>query len=301
MSMLFLRSVITSLLALTLVACNRTDSSNSTAKTDFSSKNSHFVAKKSTYGSTLKEVKARGELRCGVNTKLPGFAVQDEKGRWSGFDVDFCQATAAAIFGDPNRVTFVPLSTPSRFQALSDGRVDVLWRNTSWTFERDAIEGFSFPGINYYDGQGFLVPTVLNLHSALELNGARICVERASTTQLNLGDYFRSHNLNGDFVVVDTQNDAKRVYAQEGCDALSADISSLAATRATLPNPAAHIILPEVISKEPLGPVVREGDSQWNDVVRWTLFVTILAEEKGLTRDNIESKRRPPMILKCAA
>ena len=237
-------------------------------------------------GPTLQAIKARGRLNCGVHQGLVGFAYTDNRGRWRGFDVDFCRATAAAVLGDPDAVRFVPLTASERFDALRDGRIDVLWRNTSWTMARDAGDGLEFAGVNYYDGQGFMVRRSLNLTSATELIGARVCVQSGSTTELNLADFFQARGLRYEPVVMASEDEARETYAREGCDALTADVSALAAARTVLSNPQSHMVLPEVISKEPLGPVVRRGDDQWADVVRWTLNALILAEELGVTADN---------------
>jgi general L-amino acid transport system substrate-binding protein len=242
-------------------------------------------------GATLRVVRARGRLNCGVNVGQVGFAYTDNRGRWRGFDTDFCRAMAAAVFGDPNAVRFVPLSAKERFTALQSGEVDVLWRNTSWTFSRDTENRLDFAGINYFDGQGFMVRRSLGLASATELNGARVCVQSGSTTELNLADFFRAKGLKYVPVVVESEDQARGAYLREACDAYTADISELAAARTVLDNPTAHVILPEVISKEPLGPVVRQGDSQWADVTRWTLFATLLAEEFGVTSDNVDKMR----------
>lgn len=241
---------------------------------------------------TLAAIKQRGRLNCGVNQGLVGFAYTDNRGAWRGFDVDFCRATAAAIFGDPDAVRFVPLTAELRFEALRDGRVDVLWRNTSWTMSRDTGGELSFAGINYYDGQGFLVRRALNLNSAAELNGARICVQTGSTTELNVEDYFRTRGIEFRAVMVKTEEEARQAYAREECDAFTADISALAAARTTLANPQQHAILPDVISKEPLGPVVRQGDDQWTAVIRWTLNALILGEELGVTKSNVAGLAR---------
>lgn len=235
---------------------------------------------------TLATIRQRGRLNCGVHEGLVGFAYTDNRGAWRGFDVDFCRATAAAVLGDPDAVRFVPLTTEQRFDALRDGRVDVLWRNTSWTMSRDAGGELSFAGINYYDGQGFMVRRSLNLSSAAELNGARVCVQSGSTTELNVEDYFRRRGIEYRPVVVATEGEARQAYAREECDAFTADISALAAARTTLSNPQQHVILPDVISKEPLGPVVRSGDDRWTAVIRWTLNALILSEELGVTRAN---------------
>lgn len=241
---------------------------------------------------TLTAIKQRGHLNCGVNQGLVGFAYTDNRGAWRGFDVDFCRATAAAIFGDPDAVRFVPLTAELRFEALRDGRVDVLWRNTSWTMSRDTGGELSFAGINYYDGQGFLVRRALNLNSAAELNGARICVQTGSTTELNVEDYFRTRGIEFHPVMVKTEEEARQAYAREECDAFTADISALAAARTTLANPQQHAILPDVISKEPLGPVVRYGDDQWTAVIRWTLNALMLGEELGVTKANVAGLAR---------
>ncbi len=243
-------------------------------------------------GATVKAILARHRLNCGVNTGLIGFAFTDNRGQWRGFDIDFCHATAAALFGDPNAVRFTPLGSTERFTALQSGEVDVLWRNTSWTYSRDTANRLDFAGINYFDGQGFLVRRSLGLSSATELNGARVCVQTGSTTELNVADFFRSKGLKYTPIVVETEDQAHADYAKEACDALTADISELAAVRTILSDPNAHMILPEVISKEPFGPVIRQGDSQWADVVRWTLNALILAEEFGITSQNVDEMRK---------
>lgn len=237
---------------------------------------------------TLTAIRARGRLNCGVNEGLVGFAYTDNRGQWRGFDIDFCRALAAATLGDPNAVRFVPLNTQNRFDALRAGRIDVLWRNTSWTMTRDAGEGLEFAGINYYDGQGFLVRRELNLTSAAELNGARVCVQDGSTTRLNLDDYFRSRQLEYTPVVVASEREARDAYDREACDAFTADLSALAAARTSLGTPGQHAVLPDVISKEPLGPVTTREDPAWTDIVRWTLNAIILAEELGVTQANAE-------------
>jgi len=235
---------------------------------------------------TLAAVKRRGRLNCGVHEGLVGFAYTDNRGEWRGFDVDFCRALAAAVLGNENAVRFVPLISGQRFEALRGGRVDVLWRSTSWTLSREAREGVRFAGVNYYDGQGFLVRRSLDLASAAELNGARVCVQRASTTELNVADWFRARGLDYTPVVRPTEEAARAAYTREDCDALSADISALAAARTTMSSPDQHAILPDIISKEPLGPAVKRGDEAWTSIVRWTLNALILAEELGVTRDN---------------
>jgi len=234
-----------------------------------------------------------------VHEGLVGFAYTDNRGEWRGFDVDFCRALAAAVLGDPDAVRFVPLTSSQRFDALRGGRVDVLWRATSWTMNREITEGVRFAGINYYDGQGFLVRRALDLASAAELNGARICVQRETTSELNVADFFRARGIEYRAVVSANEEAARTAYAREDCDAFSADISALAAARTLLPNPEQHAILPEVISKEPLGPAVKRGDESWTSVVRWTLNALIMAEELGVTADNAEQlagESRDPQI-----
>lgn len=238
---------------------------------------------------TLAAVKRRGRLNCGVHQGLVGFAYADNRGQWRGFDTDFCRAMAAAIFDDPNAVRFVPLSASDRFAALKDGRIDVLWRNSSWTMTRNAGDGFVFAGVNYYDGQGFLVRRSLNLNSATELNGARVCVQAGSTAQANADDFFRLRQIEYRPVVLPTEEAARDAYGREDCDAFSADISALAAARTVLADPGAHTILSDVVSKEPLGPIVKSGDERWADVVRWTLNAVILAEELGVTKENVRA------------
>ncbi len=238
---------------------------------------------------TLAVVKRRGRLNCGVHQGLVGFAYVDNRGQWRGFDADFCRAMAAAIFGDGDAVRFVPLSASERFAALNEGRIDVLWRNSSWNMSRDAGEGLVFAGVNYYDGQGFLVRRALNLSSATELNGARVCVQAGSTAQANADDFFRSRGIAYRPIVLATEEAARDAYGREDCDAFSADISALAAARTVLADSQAHTILSDVLSKEPLGPVVKAGDERWADVVRWTLNAVILAEELGVTRENAEA------------
>lgn len=235
--------------------------------------------------ATLAAIRQRGRVNCGVHQGLVGFAYTDNRGQWRGFDVDFCRATAAAVLGNADAVRYVPLSAEGRFPALETGRIDVLWRSTSWTLTRDA-EGFEFGGVNYYDGQGFLVRRSLNLTSATELNGARICVQAGSTSQLNAADFFRLRGVEYQAVVKRTEDEARDAYGREECDAFSGDVSALAAARSVLGNPDQHVILSDVISKEPLGPVVRRGDEGWTEVVRWTLNALILAEELGVTQDN---------------
>ena len=240
-----------------------------------------FLATAATAG-TIADVQKRGELNCGVTTGLAGFAAPNDKGEWAGFDVDICRAVAAAVLGDAMKVKFTPTTGKSRFPTLQSGEVDMLARNTTWTFDRDVKLGFEFAGVNFYDGQGFMVRKDLGVKSSLELDGATVCVTTGSTTELNLGDYFRSNNMKYTPVVFEKSDEVRAGYIAGRCDAYTTDRSGLAAQRSQMPNPDAHVVLPEVISKEPLGPLVRHGDNQWGDVVRWTLNVMIIAEEKGL-------------------
>lgn len=240
---------------------------------------------------TLDDVKKRGELICGVATGLAGFAAPNDKGEWSGFDVDMCRAVAAAIFQDATKVKFVPTTAKSRFPALQSGEVDMLARNTTWTYDRDVKLGFEFAGVNFYDGQGFMVRKDLGVKSARQLDGASVCVQTGSTTELNLGDYFRTHNMKYTPVMFEKPDEARVAYEQGRCDAYTTDRSGLAAQRSELAKPEDTIVLPDVISKEPLGPLVRHGDHQWGDVVRWVLNVMIIAEEKGLTSKNVDEMK----------
>lgn len=253
-----------------------------------------FGGSLSATASTLDEVKSRGHLNCGVSTGLAGFALPSASGEWVGFDVDFCRAVAAAIFNDPTKVKFTPLTNKERFTALQSGEIDFLSRNTTWTMTRDLKLGLEFAGVNYYDGQGFLVPASLGVQSALELDGARVCVQTGTTTELNLADYFRGNNMTFESVVISTADDARTNYLAEACDVYTTDASGLAALRSTFPDPSAHIILPEIISKEPLGLIVRHGDNQWGDLVRWTLNAMINAEELGVTSKNINDFEDDP-------
>lgn len=238
--------------------------------------------------ATLDDVKARGVLNCGINTGLVGFASPDANGDWTGFDVAFCRAMAAAVLGDPTKVEFVSLTGKTRFPALASGEIDVLSRNTTWTFSRDVDLKFEFVGVNYYDGQGFIVRKDLGVSSATELDGATVCIQTGTTTELNLADFFRSNNMTYEPVPIETNADARQQYLAGSCDVYTTDRSGLAATRASLENPEDHVILPETVSKEPLGPLVRHGDSEWGDIARWTLNALIAAEELGVTSANID-------------
>lgn len=246
-----------------------------------------FVAQ-SASAQTLKTVKDRGMLNCGSNGSLAGFGLPDAQGKWTGLDVDFCRAVAAAIFGDANKVKFVPLSAKDRFTALQSGEVDLLARNTTWTSSRDTSLGLNFVGVDYYDGQGFMVRKSLKVNSALELNGASVCVQQGTTTELNLADFFRAKNMQAKTVTFATANEAVKAYDAGRCDAYTTDASSLYSERLRLANANDHIVLPEIISKEPLGPAVRHGDDQWFDVVKWTLYALINAEELNITSKNID-------------
>ncbi|MBN9062899.1 MAG: amino acid ABC transporter substrate-binding protein [Rhizobiales bacterium 65-9] len=238
--------------------------------------------------ATLSQVKARGQLACGSNTGLAGFGVPDDKGNWTGLDVEYCRAIAAAIFDDPTKVKFTPLSAKDRFTALQSGEVDVLVRNTTWTMSRDTQLGLNFGPINYYDGQGFLVRKKLNVSSALELSGASVCVQQGTTTELNLADYFRANKMKYESVVFATSDETVKAYDSGRCDAFTTDASGLYAERLKLTNPADHIVLPEIISKEPLGPAVRHGDDQWFDIVKWVHYAMVGAEEFGVTKANVD-------------
>lgn len=238
--------------------------------------------------STLDDVKARGVLNCGTNVGLTGFGAPDANGAYQGFDVDICKAVAAAIFGDQTKVKYVPTTGETRFTALASGEVDVLVRNSTWTFTRDTDLKFDFVAVNYYDGQGFMVKKDLGVSSAKELDGATVCIQTGTTTELNLADYFKANNIKYTPVTVADDTEGLRNFVAGSCDAYTTDASGLAASRATLPNPDDYIILPEIISKEPLGPVVRHGDNQWGDIVRWTYYALVEAEEKGITKANIE-------------
>jgi len=236
---------------------------------------------------TLDDVKERGKLNCGVTTGLIGFAAPDANGEWKGFDVSVCRAVAAAALGDATAVEFVPTTGKTRFTALASGEIDMLARNTTWTFSRDVDLKFDFVGVNYYDGQGFMVPKELGVSSAKELDGATVCIQTGTTTELNLADFFRSNNISYEPVPIETNAEAQQQYLAGACDVYTTDASGLAATRAAFENPGDHVLLPEIISKEPLGPLVRHGDNDWGDVVRWTLNALITAEELGVTSANV--------------
>src|SRR5215203_1798633 len=234
----------------------------------------------------LKTVKDRGSLICGVSQGLPGFSTPDDKGNWTGLDVDFCRALAAAIFNDPAKVKFTPLSAKDRFEPLKSGEIDVLARNTTWTSSRDAL--FSFVAITYYDGQGFMVRKALKINSALELNGASVCTQTGTTTELNLADYFRANKMKYEVLALATADETIKAYDGGRCDVFTTDVSQLYAEKLKLTNANDHIILSEVISKEPLGPVVRHGDDQWFDIVKWVHFAMVNAEELGVSAKTLD-------------
>jgi general L-amino acid transport system substrate-binding protein len=237
---------------------------------------------------TVERIKKNGFLRCGVNEGLTGFASPDAKGNWSGFDVDFCRALAAVILNDPSKVRYTPTSAKVRFTALQSGEFDILSRNTTWTMSRDVQLGLEFIGATYYDGQGFMVPKKLKVTSAMQLNGATVCTNTGTTTELNLADYFRANNLKYKIVAFEKNAEVLAAYDNGRCDAYTTDASGLYAERLKLKNPSDHVILPEIISKEPLGPAINHGDQPWGDVVRWTLFALINAEELGVTSKNVD-------------
>lgn len=238
--------------------------------------------------ATLDDVKAAGHIKCGVSQGLPGFSNPDDQGNWTGLDVDFCRAMSAAVFGDPDKVEYTPLSAKTRFTALQSGEIDVLARNTTWTFTRDNSLGLEFVGVNYYDGQGFMVRKDLGVKSATELSGAAVCTNTGTTTELNVADYFRAQGMDYTVVAFEKADEVVAAYDAGRCDVYTTDRSGLAAQRVKLAEPDAHVVLPEIISKEPLGPVVRHGDNQWGDIARWTLNAMINAEELGVNSGNVD-------------
>ncbi len=240
---------------------------------------------------TLDDVRGKGSVQCGVSQGLPGFSNPDTAGNWTGLDVDVCRGVAAAIFGDASKVKYTPLSAKERFTALQSGEVDVLSRNTTWTLVRDTSLGLDFVGVNYYDGQGFMVRSDLGIKSAKELAGASVCVNIGTTTELNMADFFRANGMDYKPVVFEKADEVVAAYDAGRCDVYTTDASGLAAQRIKLKDPNAHVILPEIISKEPLGPVVRHGDNNWGDVVRWTLFAMVEAEELGVTSANVDEMK----------
>ena len=243
-------------------------------------------------GETLDAVLEKGFIQCGVSTGLPGFSNPDSEGNWSGMDVDICRAVAAAMFGDADAVQYTPLSAQQRFTALQSGEIDILSRNTTWTLTRDSSLGLNFGPTTFYDGQGFMVLVELGVESALELDGASVCVQSGTTTELNLADYFRANGMEFEPVVIESFDEVTGAYFAGRCDVFTTDTSQLASIRSSLaPTPADHVILPEVISKEPLGPLVRHGDDEFFDIMKWVVFAVIEAEEKGINSENVESIR----------
>jgi general L-amino acid transport system substrate-binding protein len=238
--------------------------------------------------TTLRNIQNKGFIQCGVTQGLAGFSMPDSAGNWTGMDVDFCRALAAAIFNDPTKVRFSPLSAKDRFTALQSGEIDVLSRNTTWTLQRDTSLGLNFSVVNYYDGQGFMVRRSLNVKSARELSGASVCVQTGTTTELNVADFFRANNLKYEPVVFATADETVKAYDAGRCDVFTTDDSGLYAERVKLAKPDDHVVLPEIISKEPLGPVVRHGDDQWADIVKWTHFAMVTAEELAITKANLD-------------
>jgi general L-amino acid transport system substrate-binding protein len=236
---------------------------------------------------TLDDVKAKGFIQCGVSQGVPGFSNADDAGNWTGIDVDACRAAAAAVFGNADAVKYTPLSAKERFTALQSGEIDVLSRNTTWTYTRDNSLGLDFTAVNFYDGQGFMVRKDLGVDSARDLDGATVCTEQGTTTELNMADFFRKNGLSYVPVVVQKADEAVAAYDSGRCDVFTTDKSGLAAQRTKLGDPNAHVILPETISKEPLGPVVRHGDNQWKDIITWALFVQVNAEEMGISSANV--------------
>ncbi|MBQ0744377.1 MAG: amino acid ABC transporter substrate-binding protein [Pseudomonas sp.] len=239
-------------------------------------------------GTTLDEIQKKGFVQCGISDGLPGFSYADEKGNYLGLDVDVCRAVAAALFGDATKVRYSPLTAKERFTALQSGEVDVLSRNTTWTSSRDAGLGLHFTGVNYYDGQGFLVNKKLGVKSAKELDGATVCIQAGTTTELNAADYFRSNGMSFTPITYDTSDESAKSLESGRCDVLTSDQSQLYAQRIKLGSPDDYVVLPEVISKEPLGPVVRQGDDEWFNIVRWSLFAMLNAEELGVTSENVD-------------
>jgi general L-amino acid transport system substrate-binding protein len=241
--------------------------------------------------ATFEDVKAKGFIQCGVNTSLIGFASPDEQNNWTGLDVDFCRAVAAAIFNDGQKVKFSPLTAKDRFAALASGEVDILSRNTTWTMSRDTSLGLKFVGVMYYDGQGFMVKKSLGVDSALKLNGATVCTQTGTTTELNLADFFRANNMTYQVVAMEKNDEVLKAYEAGRCDSYTTDQSGVYAERLKLANPDDHIVLPEIISKEPLGPLVRQGDDGWFNIVKWTYFALLNAEELGVTQANVDDMK----------
>ena len=255
----------------------------------------------SAQAGTLEDVQARGTLNCVVSTGIAGFAYPDDAGEWHGFDIDFCRANAAAVLGDPKAIKAVTSTGKTRFTKLNAGEGDVLWRNTTVTFSRDVGVKLRFHGINYYDGQGFMTRKDLGVSSASELDGASVCIQTGTTTELNLADYFHANGMKYEAVTIETNDEARQNYLAGRCDVYTTDASGLAATRSTFTDPENHVILPEIISKEPLGPATRHGDDQWSDIVTWVLNATVTAEEKGVTMGNVDDMKansKDPEVLR---
>jgi general L-amino acid transport system substrate-binding protein len=254
------------------------------------------VAAPSAFAGTLEDIRQRGALICGVSQGVPGFSSADASGAWSGFDVDFCHALAAATLGDASKVRFTPLSADERFDALKTKKIDVLARNSSWTMGRESDLGIVFAGVNYYDGQGFLVPKAKRVDSALELDRSKVCVQSGTTTELNVKDFFLANHMTLDLVVTPTVDDLQKAYESGGCDVMTNDISGLYAMRTKLAKPNDHVILADVISKEPLGPSVRQDDMAWFNIVKWVNFALLDAEELGIgakTMDEALKSQKP--------
>jgi len=249
---------------------------------------------------TLKRTLRRGEVLCGVNAGLPGFSVPDEKGNWTGFDVDFCRAVAAAIFDDPKKAKFIPLEANERFKELQSRKVDILSRNSTWSMSREVNYDLYFPAVAYYDGQGFMLPRSRNIDNALDLNNSKVCVQGSTTTELNLADYFRANNIKYEEVKLPRLDEVVKAYESGKCDTLTADVSQLYALRLKFAKPNDHVILPDVISKEPLAPVVRQRDDDWMMIIKWTLYAMINAEELGVTSQNIDEalKSKKPDVMR---
>ena len=237
---------------------------------------------------TLDAVKQRGTLNCGVNTALAGFSAPDDKGAWTGMDVDYCKAVAAAVIGDASKVKYLGTTAKERFTALQSGEIDVLVRNTTWTLGRDSSLGLTFTGVNYYDGQGFMVNKSLGVKTAKELNGATVCVQTGTTTELNLADFFRSNKLEYKTLVFEKSDEALKAYQADRCDSYTTDVSGLYSVRLQMAKPDDHVVLPDIISKEPLGPAVRQDDGQWFTIVKWVHYALLNAEEAGVTKANVD-------------
>jgi len=250
-----------------------------------------LLAASAASAATLDDVKGKGFVQCGVSQGLIGFSNPDQQNNWTGLDVDFCRAVAAAVFNDPQKVKFTPLSAKDRFAALASGEVDILSRNTTWTMSRDTSLGLKFAGVMYYDGQGFMAKKSLGVDSALKLNGATVCTQTGTTTELNLADFFRSNNMTYQVVAMEKNDEVIKAYDEGRCDAYTTDQSGLYASRLQMANPDDHVVLPEIISKEPLGPLVRQGDDGWFNIVKWTYYALLNAEELGVTQANVEEMK----------